>query len=344
LNKILSCTVFFVLSCLSLYAQKIYKFQLSLPQTKVAASLYNSITVVDFRGDTNSMGFIHTGLMARYTKVVPAISMKNQYKALFNAVIDSTALNGKLLLLIERLLFVERENTFTYDGYFNMRANLYAKIANHYQMIRTIDTIVSKTALDPTKALLKAGNEVMTDFLTKNLKSTPSGPIYLSYDILNIATTEKYETALYSARSYTDGLYLTYKAFKNQMPDRQIVVDSVDINTGNIRTIEGGGVTLKVKANNVYALVYKGHPYVVSEGHYYPLTKKGNDFFFVGKAQYFLIPGDELVYEIIGGNAPYLFVAPTATFEMKIDYKNGAFIRLKKLPDVKVGSDSEKGK
>ena len=329
--------MFFVLSCLNLYAQKKYKFELYAPQTKVANSLYNSITVVDFRGDTNSMGFMNTGLMGRYTKVVPAISMKTQYKALFDAVIDSTATNGKLLLLIERLLFVERENTLTYDGYFNMRANLYAKIANHYQMIRTIDTIVSKTALGPPKALLKAGNEVMTDFLTKNLTATPYGPIYLSYDILNITTTEKYETALYSASKYTDGLYLTYKTFKNQMPDRQVIVDSADLNSGDIWTIEGGGVKLKVKASNGYGLVYKGHPYVVSEGHYYPLTKKNNDFFFVGKGQYFVIPGDELVYDIIGGNAPYLFVAPTATFEMRIDYKNGAFIRLKKIPDVKAG-------
>jgi len=325
--------VFFVLSCLNLYAQKKYKFELYAPQTKVANSLYNSITVVDFRGDTNSMGFMNTGLMGRYTKVVPAISMKTQYKALFDAVIDSTATNGKLLLLIERLLFVERENTLTYDGYFNMRANLYAKIANHYQMIRTIDTIVSRTAmLDPTKALLKAGNGVMTDFITKNLTATPYGPIYLSYDILNIATTEKYETALYSASRYTDGLYLTYKTFKNQTPDRQVIMDSADVNAGNIRTIEGGGVTLKVKASNVYALVYKGHPYVVSEGHYYPLTKKGNDFFFTGKARYSLIPGDEMVTDMVGGSAANIFGAPTATFEMKIDYKNGVFIRLKVIP------------
>jgi len=343
LNKILSCTIFFVLSCLNLYAQKAYKFELSLPQTKVAGSLYNSITVVDFRGDTNSMGFIHSGLTDRYAKVVPATSMKSQYKALFNAVTDSTAANGKLLLLIERLLFAERENALTTDGYFSMRANLYARIANHYQMIRTIDTVVRKTSMDPTKAMLKAGNEVMTGFLTKNLTATPSGSIYLSYDILNIITTEKYETALYSARRYTDGLYLTYKAFKNQMPDRQIIVDSADINTGNIRTIEGGGITLKVKASNVYALVYNGHPYVVSEGHYYPLTKKDNDFFFVGKARYTLIRGDELVSDMVGepsGNI--IFGAPSGMFEIKLDYKNGAFIRLRKLPDVKAGTDTGK--
>jgi len=339
MNKIFLCTLFIVLSYLNLNAQKVYRFKLSPVQTKVSNSLYNSLVVLDYRGDTTSMGFILAGIMARYTKVVPDIPVSSQFKYLFNSVIDTTAAHGELLLQIRRLIFAERENSFTGNGYFNMRANLYAKIGRHYQLVSTIDTLVSKTSLDPTNAILKSGDEVMADFLIKNLKVKPLISIFSGKDILNIDDMEKYELALYNRDEYTDGLYLTYHSFKNQMPDRQITVDSADLNSGDIRTIEGGGITSKVKAANVYAIVYQGHPYVVSEGFYYPLKKVNNDFFFTGKARLSLLPGDELMADIMG---PYtglvLFGAPTATFEMKIDYENGVFIRLKKVLDAKANS------
>ncbi|MHB8207829.1 hypothetical protein [Mucilaginibacter sp.] len=325
-----------MLSYLNLYAQKVYKFELEPANTKTK-SLYNSIAIVDFRHDTTYMGFVLTGLSDRYSQVSPAVPISKQYQTLLSSVIDSTAGKGKLLLLITRLLFAERENTFPQEGYFNMRANLYAKIANHYQKIRTIDTVVKITSINATKALFKAADDVMADFLVKNLSVEPSGPIYLSYDLLNIFTTEKSETVLYTTFDYANGLYYTYKSFKNQTPDKQIVVDSADINSGAVRTIEGDGVTSKVKTNDVYALVYKGHPYVMSAGHYYPLTKKDNTFFFTGKASYFLFPEDQLVAEIVAGSPKYYFFlnGPTATFEMMLDYKSGAFIRIKKATMVK---------
>jgi hypothetical protein len=336
LNKILLCTAIIVLSCLNLHAQRVYKFELG-PANIKTKSLYNSIAVADFRRDTTSMGFVLSGMSDRFTKVSPAVPISKQYSKLLSSVTDSTGGNGKLLLLITRLLFAERENTFPQEGYFNMRANLYAKIAKHYQKINTIDTLIKINSINATKALFKTADQVMADFLIKNLTAEPSGPIYLSYDLLNIYTTEKSETALYSTFNYTNGLYYTYKSFKNQTPDKQIIVDSADINSGQVRTIEGNGVTSKVKTSAVYALVYKGHPYVVSEGHYYPLTKRNNDFYFTGKAPNLILPGDEIVAEIISGWPKYYFFlnGPTATYEMALDYKSGAFIRMKKITEVK---------
>jgi hypothetical protein len=275
--------------------------------------------------------------MDRYCVVKPATPISSQFKTLFNAVIDSTAADGKLLLQITRLLFAERQNQLSYDGYFNMRANLYSKIGGHYLMVATIDTLMAKTSFSPAKDVLRSGNEIITDFIVKNLKVKPYGPILIYYDILNIANIEKKQLPLYNSTEYTDGLYLNYKSFRNQMPDRQIIVDSANLNSGDIKTIEGGGVTLKVKARDVYAIVYKGHPYVVSEGNYYPLKKVNSDFFFVGKARESIIPGDELVSDIAGGNAGVFILggARTATFEMKIDYKNGVFLRLKLIPEAK---------
>jgi hypothetical protein len=335
LNKTLLCIAIFILSYLNLHAQKIYQFKLHSTNIKVK-SLYNSIAVADVRHDTTYMGFLLTGFSDKYTKVSPAVPISKQYNTLLSSIIDSSAGKGKLLLLITRLLFAVRQNSFVDDGYFNMRANLYAKIAKHYQKIRTIDTIVKVSSLNPSKALVKAASDVMTGFLVENLIAEPSGPIYINYDLVNIYTTEKMETALYRAFNYTDGLYYTYKSFKNQMPDKQIILDSADINSGTIRTIEGGGVTLKVKTSDVYALVYRGHPYVMSAGHYYPLIKKKNDFYFTGKASYFLLPQDELVNNIVGGSPKYYFFlnGPTATYEMALDYKSGAFVRLKKITET----------
>ena len=323
-----------MLCYLNLNAQKVYKFSLSPVQTRVSNSLYNSLVVLDYRADTTSMGFIYTGMSELFTRVRPATPVSNQYKALFNTAIDSTATDGQLLLQIRRLLFAERAD----KGYFNMRAILYSKIGKYYEIVGRIDTLVSKASLiDPTNGILKSGDKIMTDFLLKNLKVKPSDPILSYHDILNITNVEKNELPLFNRDQYIDGLYFNYHSFKNQMPDRQITVNGDDLNAGEIRTIEGGGVTQKVKANNVYAIVYKGLPYVVSEGLYYPLKKVNNDFFFVGKGRVYVVPGDELVSDIAGDTTPIIVFSslPTATFEMKIDYANGAFVRLKKALDAK---------
>ena len=175
----------------------------------------------------------------------------------------------------------------------------------------------------------------MTDFLIKNLKVKPSSSILSYHDILDITNVEKNELALYNRDRYTDGLYLTYHSFKNQMPDRQITPDSDDLNAGDIRTIEGGDVTQKAKASKVYAIVYRGLPYVVSEGLYYPLKKVNNDFVFVGKAKDdSAIPGNALASGVAGGVAGSVFY-PIATFEMRINYTNGIFVRMKKILDAK---------
>jgi hypothetical protein len=334
MNKFFLCTSFIVLCYLNLKAQKVYEFKLSPIQTRVSNSLYNSLAVLDYRADTTSMGFIHTGMSELYTRVRPATPVSSQYKALFNTTIDNTATDGQLLLQIRRLLFAERAN----KGYFNMRAILYSKIGKYYEIVGRIDTLVSKTSpIDPTNGILKLGDKIMTDFLLENLKVKPSDPILSYGDVLNITNVEKNELPLYNRDQYIDGLYLNYRSFNNQMPDRQITVNGDDLNSGEIRTIEGGGITQKVKANKVYAMVYKGLPYVVSEGLYYPLKKVNNDFFFVGKARAYVVPGDELVSDIAGDITPFIVFSslPTATFQVKIDYANGAFIRLKKVLDAK---------
>lgn len=343
MNKLLLCIAFTFFGCLNLYAQKIYNFKLDSTQTKIANSLYNSLSVLDYRGDTTSIGFIFEGMMERYAKVKPATPISVQFKTLFNSVIDGTATNGKLLLQITRLIFAERENELNYDAYFNLRANLYSKIGENYQLVSTIDTLVDKRSFIPAKELLKSANEVMSDFIIKNLLVKPSGQMLTYYDVLHINNIEKDKIALYKTAVYTDGLYLTYKSFRNQMPDRQIIVDSAELNSGDIRTIEGGGVTKKVNANDIYAIVYHGRPYIASEGHYYPLNKINNDFFFVGKATTSTItPGHDLVSAIAGEKTKSLGInLPTAMFEIEIDYKNGLFIRLKKIPDFKPAATAQ---
>lgn len=162
------------------------------------------------------------------------------------------------------------------------------------------------------------------------------------YDVLHISDIEKDKIALYKTAVYTDGLYFTYQSFKNQMPDRQIIVDSADLNSGDIRTIEGGGVTKKVNANDIYAIVYHGRPYIASEGHYYALNKMKNNFFFVGKATFFITSDQYLVAAIAGEKTKSLGInLPKATFEIEIDYKNGMFIRLKKIPDAKPAATAQ---
>jgi hypothetical protein len=328
---------------LNLYAQNAYKFELPPVQVKVSNSLYNSLEVIEQRGDTAWMGFIHTGMMDQYKNVKPATPLSGQFKSLFNAVIDSSARGGKLILQITRLVFAEREHSYIDEAFFNMRANLYSKTGPYYQRVASIDTLVIKSAIDPTNKILKSGKEIMTDLIIKNLKVKPSGSIYSYSDLMNISNIEKKAIPLYNTDIYTDGLYMNYHSFKNQMPDRQLIIDSADLNSCEIRTIEGDGITLKVKARNVYAIVYNGNPYVVSEGKYYPLKKIGNDFFFTGKARVSVIPSDELVSDIAGSLAENtIFGMPTHEVEMRIDYKNGVFIHVKVVKDANPGEQNKK--
>lgn len=335
MQKILILQLTFLLLNGSVCAQNVEPFDIPSPTTKVSNSLYNKFSFLDSRPDTTNLGGVQTGFFNRKAKVIANVPLSVQLKGVFNALTDTSAKQSELLLQLRQFNFAELTAGMSEKGYCYFRAALYVNRSGQYQQVRSIDTvIILKSSIDVTQGLLKAGKETISAFIADNLTREPSGAIYSYHDISNIDSIEKKKIKLYNTATYTDGLYLNYKSLMDQAPDKQITVDGNDLNLSTIKTTVENGKQQKVKANKVYAIVYKGQPYVASRGVYYPLRKENDDFFFTGRAQVNASTGDVVAASIMfGAVGGALASNADALFEMKIDHVNGIFIRLREIPE-----------
>jgi hypothetical protein len=218
-------------------------------------------------------------------------------------------------------------------GYCFLRAELYAHKGNGYQKLSSIDTVILVKAMDVTRALFRYGSKTLNSFIANNLQREATSPDYYSYsDLVSLDALEKRKIKLYTASSFIDGLYSSYKSFKDQAPDQQVEARIEGTELSNVTTSDDKGKRQKIRSKDVYAVVYNGQPFVATEFGYYPLKKVNDDFFFTGKAKATANAGDVLAasffFGIIGG---LIASDAAATFEMKIDHVNGGFIRLREV-------------
>ena len=332
----LLCCLAILLLYTSLYAQHVKEFEIPLSEVKFQNSKYNNIRLIDLRTDTTSYGAVQTGAFNRYAKVIVKQPLSAQLSLWFNSAIDNTAHKGSLLLLLRQFSFAEITGAVSEKGYCYLRAGLYKENAQKFEYITSIDTMLTlKSSIDVTKALLKTGAETLEGFISRNLLSEPSGAIYTYNDILNLDSLEKSKIKVYNTSVYTDGLYLTYKSFMDQKPDKQLKVNGYDLNMAEIKAIDDNNKTQRVKKQNVYAIVFHGEPFIATKFEYYPLKRVNNDFFFTGKANSTANTGDVIVASAFLGIIGGLMASDGAvsTYDMKIDHVNGAFIKLKEIPD-----------
>lgn len=345
MSAFLSSKIFFSIAAITLLidsntqAQSTQKFTFELPENKVSHSLYNKIGVLDIRKDTTSMGIIQTGAFNKNTKVIAKEPLDNQFNHILNALTDSTAKSQELLIQIRQLSFAEVTGSFKENGYFYLRAGLYAKQPNGYQEIKTIDTISQiSSGVDVTKALLQRGSETIAGFIASNLNKAPAAEKIYSYtDLIRIDSVEKRNLKVYNTTTYADGLYLTYQSFCNQVPDAPIIVTNNFIDY-TMKTPGEKGKLKKVKSDKVYAVVYQGQAYIATKYDYYPLKKTNDDFFFTGKASATPSTVGMITARAFFGILGTLAASNAeATFEMKIDHLNGDFIRIKEIVDPNAG-------
>ncbi|WP_429382652.1 hypothetical protein [Mucilaginibacter sp. UYCu711] len=216
-------------------AQSTEKLIFSLPQKKVVNSLYNKITLIDIRPDTEHMGMIQTGVFNKPTVVVAKEPLNNQLNNILAALIDNTAKSQQIVLQLRRLDFAEVTGAISEKGYFFLNAQLFAKATDGYKRIGTIDTVAKVSAMDVSNALLKKGGEILSNFIAENLSKQPSSYSY-NYDAIEkVDSIEKSKLTVYNSNIYTDGYYLTYTSFSNQIPDGQIVVDGDEVKPGKVK-------------------------------------------------------------------------------------------------------------
>lgn len=338
MNKLTLGVLFLLGFCnLSVYSQDITEtkdFELIVPASHIQNSLYHSIDFIDARSDKTNLGLVQLGAFNHQAQVVPQSPFPGQLQKVMLAVTDSTAKNGALLFHLRQLKFAEATAMTSEKGYCYLKAGLYSKNDNHYQKLAAIDTLLEIKSLDVTKAILKGGSKLITDFIASNLlKEASDARIYTHQELAKMDSTEKRELIVYNTDKYTEGLYYNYKSFSNQKPDKNIFVETKK--DGRIASVKISGEDnnlVKVKPKEVYAIVYNGKPYIATQYGYYPVEKSKDDFYFTGKVKVAASPADIMVAQMMFGVVGVALAASAnAVYEIRIDHTDGSFIKIREV-------------
>ncbi|MDF2190422.1 hypothetical protein [Paraflavitalea sp. CAU 1676] len=329
----------FLGTCFTSIAQRTSEdFNITLPEQKVAHSRYNSFRLVDGRADSSDMGIVQLGAFNRKAFVRPVTPIAAQMQHVFRELIDTSAANGELVLLLRSLSFAEVTKAMSEKGYCYFRADLFAQSPAGYRAIDRIDTVILVSSMDVTRAMFRRGSKTIGDFLAQNLVKEPTDQQdYSLADIIAYDSVQKRKLPVYNTATYREGVYRSFEAFVQQQPE----VTNATVALGKNGIPEkvsipdsAAGKPVKVKSKDLYALVYEGKPYIATDYGYYPLEKKNDDFLFTGKAKVNAASGDVMMasffFGIIGGllaSSPH-----DAVFDMKIDHLSGGFVRLKQVP------------
>lgn len=321
---------------LAAYSQKHREnYTISLPEQKASDSRYNRLVFIDGRADTSNMGIVQVGAFNKKALVIAETPLEQQFQAVFNQLVDSSAKQGQCVFLLRQLSFAEVTKAMSERGYCYLRAALFATAGEGYQMINTIDTVILVKAFDVTRAMFRRGSSTIQEFIGQNLQRTAREEhLYSLTDIRALDSVEKRGIPVYNTTTYANGVYATYEAFKEQKPDLPAAVIETD-REGMfvVKVTNEKGKLQKVKSENLYALVKEGTPYIATAFGYYQLDKRDDNFYFTGKTKVAASQGDimaaSMFFGIIGGLLASQ--ADVAVFEMKIDHVGGGFIRLKEV-------------
>nr|WP_294944400.1 hypothetical protein [uncultured Mucilaginibacter sp.] len=338
--------LFFLLFCTGAVAQNTINFEFSPSETRISNSLYNTINVIDTRGDTRNWGYVQTGVHNYVTTVVHHEPISTEIKQVFASLISTDAGNSELLLQIRQLSFAEVTSVTGEYGYCTVKVEMYVKNGDRYQQLNSLDTLIRmRSSIDVTNSLLRSGSRQLTAFIQASLLSRPANGarVYTYNDIAHIDSIEKKAITLYNTTAYTNGLYLTYQSFKNQVPDKQgIIIENDYVYPGFVKAPDEKEKLKDVKLKKTYAIVYKGTPYIVTEFGFYPLTKINNEFMFTGMAK---TPPSTATLKIVngmfGGTGTLATSGNEGIFEIMIDHQNGLLIKLKEIPQPKTESKGD---
>ncbi|MFT3979419.1 MAG: hypothetical protein QM687_03045 [Ferruginibacter sp.] len=330
--KIIYCCLS-LLTAIQGYSQKLTEeFTFKTPETIVSNSRYNNLHLIDLRDDTASMGIVQKGAFNRKARVIATPSLSLQVPLLLQQMTDSSAGQRQLQLIVREMSFTE-VTTMTERGYYFLRADLYGNTGKGYALLDQIDTVVVVRSMDVTKATLRNGSKHITKFIADNLQKEPVAidDAYWSYEALTkIDSIEKTKLPLYTKTSLAEGVYDNYTSFKNQEPNRLLfTVKETDAGgIASVSVLNEKNKYEKISPKKIYAVVYKGQPFVATEYGYYLLRKKEDDWFFYGKYKTAASGASMVAAGFFFGIIGAAIAADAGSSEygdMKIDYITGTF-------------------
>lgn len=327
-----------------LFAQKRTEdFTISLPTQKLNRSFYKTITVIDNRIDTASIGIVQQGALNTKARVVPTSPLSNQFQSVLNSVNGENAEDGSLVLYLKQLYFAEVSKAFTEFGYCYFQGFLFAKNEDGtYSLLEKTDTVVDHKAADVTKEILRKGSDMLGEFIAKNASRKPetTEPHYTFDQIKKFDDIDKQSISLFNSSQLKDGVYEDYLSFKSQQPQQEITNVKFYGNMPKIvriyETVDGK--EREIKKDDIYAIIYKGEPYIYLpiENLFTKAEKRDNDYYFVGKLRSGGPNKGNLSIGMFFGAVGVLLASnPAYPFEQKIDYINGAFIPIKEIQSKK---------
>jgi hypothetical protein len=332
MRKLILLCIFTLVSFAHLFSQRLTEnFEITLPGEKVEHSLYRTIECIDSRYDTTFMGIIQLGAFNKKAKVIPEIPFSTQLQNVLNSLAGKDSKDGKLLFHLRQFNFAELTGTTSEKGYCYLRADLYSESDNSYLKISSIDTVIFIKGVDVTRALFRKASKMITNFIGYTLDRKVSGSDYYSFrEVAKMDSIEKRKIKVYNTSEYTDGLYLTWQSFMNQVPDKQIIVEKKNNKVVSLNILNERGKKVVLHPTDAYAIVVEGVPFIATDYGFYLLQKINDDFKFIGRAHTNARAGDVIAasvfFGVMGG---VMATEASATFEMKIDHINGGFIRLR---------------
>jgi hypothetical protein len=330
--------VIFLSLCNPAKAQSTYPYYFAIQDyTRQPNSLYNKISLVDLRIDTLGLGFIQTGAFNKRNTVVPKAPIRGQVNFNLASQIDDSAGTNELLLQLRELNFSEITGAMSENGFFKMRASLFAKTEKGYRQINTIDTIVKVSAMDVSNALLKKGGQLFAGFIASKLTTPiPAGSTVTYNDIAKVDSIEKSQIKVFTTDAFVDGYYVNYNSFKNQIPDGEIFVKGDDVLSGDVKIYNEEKKLKNLKPNQAYAIVHKGTVYLITTTGYSPVIKVGSDLIFISRSggsssmPVYYGTGGALGGALFG-LAAAATTSKTRLYKTKIDHINGSFVTFEEV-------------
>lgn len=317
-----------LLPCTALFSQDLSSvFQLTTPPRKPVRSLYKMIAFFDSRQDT-TIGTYLSGPDNKPVQLVLKTPIQPQLGNILNAYTDASSGNGAILFQLKRFSFAEPART----RYCYLSAAIYALKDAGYVRLASLDTtLVITSAAEFPSVLVQEGNQVIDDFIAKAILLPATDAVVYSYnDLVHIDSVEKRRIPVYNTNSYTEGLYGTYRAFMTQRPDVKGEAKEKSDGKLSVRILDPKWEDPKGMAH-IFAVVYKGIPYVVTHYGDYPLQKQNDDFYFTGKLRVAAATDGKAGVDVSSGLMGIVPTADKADYRVLLDHTNGEFIHLQVL-------------
>src|ERR1700722_17998145 len=232
-------------------------FELAPPKHKVHGSLYRHIEFMDSRPDTLLIGPIEIGSLNNIdARLVFKKPIQPQLQRVIDSLDDPTAQDGTLLFQLRDISFVEPLKT----RYLFVKATLYSLTDGGYRKLSTFDGTDILDNYDVATQVDEKVNGQLGDFIAAALTTLPMDTaVYTLQNITRIDSIEENALPLYTASSFTDGIYLNYASFSHQRPDKQGMIKAKrDGNISSVHILDDSSRKIKLKPKEFYALVYKG--------------------------------------------------------------------------------------